>query len=86
MTPGFMRWLLRADTIRQPIDIATASGNDVLAALLCEESLLRAEIVPPLPNRERPQLIIETTCRARERAGACGSRRRDRVKDIASRA
>jgi hypothetical protein len=64
MTPGFMRWLLRADT--QPIDIATASGSGVLAAPLCEESLLRAEIVPTRPNRERRQLIIETTCRARE--------------------
>ena len=68
MPPGFMRWLRRADTIRQPIDIATAIGNDVSVPLPCEESPLRADIPPMLPKRESRQMIIETTCRARENA------------------
>ena len=70
MTPGFMRWLLRADTIRQPIDIATVSGNDQRDAAL-RRIPVRAEVLPTLPNRERRQLITrQRVTHTRERAHA----------------
>ena len=62
-----MRWLQRADTIQTADGIAVTIGNDVVVRLLGEEFTLFAPKSPlTLQDWEHQQMIVETTCRARE--------------------
>jgi hypothetical protein len=72
MAVWFTRWLQCADTILADTmlaadGIAITIGNDVIAPLLCEKfTLFRAEIVTTPEKWEHQQMIVETTCCARE--------------------
>jgi hypothetical protein len=67
MTVWFMRRLHCGDAIQTVDGIAITFGNDVVASLRCEEfTLFRAGSPPALKEWEHQQMIVETTCCARE--------------------
>jgi hypothetical protein len=67
MAVGFTRWLQCADTIPTADGIAMTIGNDVIASPRREEfTLSRAGIATGAAVKHQ-QMIVETTCCAREK-------------------
>jgi hypothetical protein len=66
MAVGFIRWLQCADTIPTADGIAITIGNDVIAPLRREEFTLSRAGIATGAGVKHQQMIVETTCCARE--------------------
>jgi hypothetical protein len=66
MAVGFIRWLQCADAIPIADGIAITIGNDVIAPLRREEFTLSRAAIATGAGVKHQQMIVETTCCARE--------------------
>ena len=66
MTAGFMRWFIRADTIQSLMDMPLRLGTTWSCRCFANNPCFAPKSCATTPKWERQQMIVETTCCARE--------------------